>query len=127
MMQPEERLESEAKLRLEVGDAAGACAAFMRLVGHSPEQWAYHVGYLDALFSSTQPKEGTWIERAELVAQARNRSWQLQDASPISRAPYLLELELLKRSAAALLLSFYNCLVYPYASSFTFALLLGII
>jgi hypothetical protein len=100
MMQPEERLESEAKLRLEVGDAAGALAAFTRLVAHSPEQWAYHVGYLDALFCTAPPKEGAGVERDELVAQARNRCWQLQEANAISRAPYLLELELLKRCDA---------------------------
>lgn len=99
MMQPEERLECEAGLRLERGDAAGAWAAFARLVAHKPEQWAFHVGCLDALFADAEGARA-WAGRGEQVAQARTRCWQLQAADPRARAPFLLELELLQRSAA---------------------------
>ena len=92
LMQPSERLELEAELRLETGDAAGALACLVALSENSPEQWSFHEKYLDAVVDA-EPWEG----QVDAQIGARGRCWALQDSLPHARSPWLLELELLKR------------------------------
>jgi N-terminal acetyltransferase B complex non-catalytic subunit len=116
-----ERLELEAKLRMSArGDFSGAYACYKTLLGHAPEQWSFYVGLLDALFatmtttkSNNDTADGAaptggggggggagtdWGEEAEvLIKEARPWAWALQQGNPRSRAPFLVELELLRR------------------------------
>mmetsp|Transcript_48190 Transcript_48190/g.95509 ORF Transcript_48190/g.95509 Transcript_48190/m.95509 type:complete len:1029 (+) Transcript_48190:70-3156(+) len=97
MMQPQERLELEAELRLSArSDFAGAHGCYSSLLAHAPEQWSYHVGLLDALFAESSQE--AWASEAKLLLdRARASALAQQMERPKSRAPYLLELELLRR------------------------------
>ena len=97
MMQPSERLELEAHLREDLEDWVGAQTVWANLVRHVPDQWSYHTGYLDALFALAALAKVD--EQFSVFAPARQLCRDLQAQHPLSRAPYLAEIELLKRFA----------------------------
>ena len=125
MLQPAERLELEAELRLALGDAESAHSCYAALAAFAPDQWSYHQGGLTALFSGqgvdtaaagaagAAEALGTgaagavgaapvWVGRRAALEAARGKCWELQaGAAGKSRGPWLAELELLHRHADA--------------------------
>jgi len=88
-MQPIERQQLEAKLRMDTKDFLGAVQGYDQLIEKDCDEWSNHMGYFDALFEVE--------DRLSLVAQQRGRIAALQASTPKSRTPYLVEMELLRR------------------------------
>jgi hypothetical protein len=99
MMQPTERLQLEAELRMEIADWGGAEVIWTSLVEEVPDQWSYHQGLFDATFSKASAAS-TSVEKEGALAPLRQHCLELQAKHVRCRSTYLAELELLKRFIA---------------------------